>query len=127
MEFFINMADNVLGTKLETCSDDPVTGFFRNGCCDTNSDDLGMHTICVEVSDEFLAFSKQAGNDLSTPMPQYMFPGLKEGDRWCLCLSRWLQALEAGMAPRVYLAATHVSVLEHVEMDVLRQYALDKD
>ncbi len=118
------MAKNVLGTDLEVCSNEPLTGFFRNGCCDTNADDVGMHTVCVRVSEEFLAYSKSVGNDLSTPMPQYMFDGLKHGDRWCLCMSRWVQAYEANMAPMVFLEGTHISVLEHIDMDVLRKYAI---
>ena len=93
------MAKNVLGTELECCCMDPVTGFFRNGKCDTNGDDHGMHTICAVMTDEFLAFSRAAGNDLSTPYPQFDFPGLKEGDHWCLCLSRWVEAHAAGSHP----------------------------
>jgi len=121
------MAKNVLGGNLETCSDNPVTGFYRNGCCDTGPDDHGEHTVCVLMTDEFLRFSKEAGNDLSTPNPMFGFRGLRSGDRWCLCLSRWVEAYNVGMAPRIYLAGTHVSVLEHIEMEVLRKYAIDSD
>lgn len=119
------MADNVLGTKLEYCCQDPVTGFFRDGYCNTCAEDIGMHTVCAVMTDEFLEFSFVHGNDLSTPMPQYEFFGLKPGDRWCLCLPRWLEALKEGKAPRIYLKSTHVSVLEHVELDVLKQYSVD--
>lgn len=118
-------AKNVLGTELETCSMDPVTGFYRDGCCNTGSSDMGLHTVCTEVTAEFLAFSKQRGNDLSTPHPQFDFPGLKPGDRWCLCVERWKEALEAGMAPRVVLEACHISTLEFVDLEDLEQYAID--
>ena len=101
-----------------------MTGFFRNGKCDTRADDQGMHTVCVLMTDEFLAFSKEHGNDLSTPIPEYGFPGLNEGDYWCLCLSRWIQAYELGMAPKVKLEATHASVLEFIELDRLQEYAV---
>lgn len=116
-------ARNVLGTELETCSMDPMTGFFRDGCCNTGRDDEGMHLVCAEMTEQFLAFSKSRGNDLSTPMPEYDFPGLIEGDRWCLCVLRWKEAYDAGMAPRVNLRATHISTLEFVDLDVLKQYA----
>ena len=119
------MAKNVLGSDLAICSNDPLTGYFRNGCCDTNAEDVGMHTVCVQVTDEFLRFSKEAGNDLSTPMPLYGFYGLKEGDRWCLCMSRWLEAYNAGQAPGIYLKATHISVLEFIDMEILNKFALD--
>lgn len=119
------MAKNVFGEDLQVCSADPVTGFFRNGKCDTCGDDAGMHTVCVETTAEFLEFSKSAGNDLSTPRPEYRFPGLKPGDRWCVCLPRWLEALEAGAAPRLVLRATHISAIEHISMDVLLEYGLD--
>ncbi|QDT96886.1 DUF2237 family protein [Gimesia aquarii] len=118
-------AKNVLGTELETCSMDPVTGFYRDGCCNTGSSDMGLHTVCTEVTAEFLAFSKQRGNDLSTPHPQFDFPGLKPGDRWCLCVERWKEALEAGMAPRVVLEACHISTLEFVDLEDLEQYAIE--
>jgi len=118
-------AKNVLGTELETCSMDPITGFYRDGCCNTGGSDMGLHTVCTEVTAEFLAFSKQQGNDLSTPHPQYGFPGLQSGDRWCLCVERWKEALEAGMAPRVKLEACHISTLEFVDLEDLQQYAVE--
>ncbi|MGL1885541.1 MAG: DUF2237 domain-containing protein [Reichenbachiella sp.] len=118
------MAMNVLGTNLETCSSNPKTGFFRNGCCDTSYEDVGMHTICVQVTDSFLAFSASVGNDLSTPVSDWGFQGLKEGDRWCLCLQRWIEAHNVLKAPKVFLKGTHISVLEFVELDVLKQYAI---
>ena len=118
------MAKNVLGGDLVPCSMDPVTGFFRNGKCDTRADDQGMHTVCVLMTDEFLAFSKLRGNDLSTPIPEYNFPGLEAGDYWCLCLSRWVQAYDAGMAPQVRLESTHASVLEFIELQILQEYAV---
>ena len=116
---------NVFGEPLESCGDDPVTGFFRDGCCNTSGQDVGSHTVCVALTDEFLQFSKSRGNDLMTPIPAYGFPGLKEGQRWCLCASRWREAHEAGKAPRVYLRRTHRRALETVPMDVLRRYAID--
>ena len=118
-------AKNVLGTELETCSVNPMTGFYRDGCCNTGAEDLGLHTVCVEMTDEFLAFSKQRGNDLSTPNEAYEFPGLQAGDRWCLCVLRWKEALEADMAPRVVLNATHMSVLEFVDLEDLQRYAVE--
>ncbi len=121
------MAKNVFGEDLQICSKDPLTGFFRTGKCDTCGEDAGMHTVCAEMTDEFLAFSKRAGNDLSTPVPQFNFPGLKHGDRWCLCLPRWLEALDAGVAPRLVLRATHMSAIEHISMDTLMEYGLDAD
>ena len=116
------MANNILGTALATCSTNPITGFFRDGCCHTNGTDHGMHTICVAVSSEFLAFSKLAGNDLSTPRPDFQFPGLTPGDRWCLCLNRWLEALESGVAPPIILEATHASVIEFVDFEILLEH-----
>jgi uncharacterized protein len=116
-------ARNVLGAELIPCSTDPLTGFFRNGCCETRPDDLGLHTVCAVMSAEFLAFSKAAGNDLSTPAPQYGFPGLKPGDRWCLCAPRWKEALDAGMAPQVVLESTHEETLAIVPLGVLKDYA----
>jgi uncharacterized protein (DUF2237 family) len=121
------MAKNVFGGDLLVCSADPLTGFFRNGKCDTCGDDTGMHTVCAEMTAEFLQYSRRVGNDLSTPVPEWRFPGLKPGDRWCLCLPRWLQALEAGVAPRLYLKATHMSAIEHIPMEVLLEYAADAD
>lgn len=117
------MAKNVLGSELESCSVDPMTGFFRDGCCNTGADDHGLHTVCVEVTEEFLMFSKQRGNDLSTPIPMYDFPGLKDGDRWCLCVTRWKEAHEAGVAPLVNLKATHMSALEFVDLEVFEEHA----
>lgn len=114
---------NVLGTALEPCSLNPVTGFFRNGCCDTSAEDLGSHTVCAVMTAEFLAFSKRAGNDLSTPMPQYGFAGLKPGDRWCLCAPRWQEALEAGAAPMIVLAATHQGALAYCDLEDLKRHA----
>jgi uncharacterized protein (DUF2237 family) len=101
-----------------------MTGFYRTGCCETGGDDHGVHTVCAVMTNEFLEFSKSVGNDLSTPMPQYGFPGLKEGDRWCLCASRWQQAFEAGKAPRVNLKATHLHTLEFVNLADLERYAV---
>ena len=114
---------NVLGGPIERCSDNPRTGFYRTGCCHTGPDDVGMHTVCVELTAEFLAFSKEVGNDLSTPVPAYGFPGLQPGQRWCLCASRWVQAWRAGKAPRVFLGATHEATLELVPLDVLVAHA----
>lgn len=118
-------ARNVMGGPLEPCSFKPLTGFFRDGCCNTSAQDLGSHTVCVVVTGEFLRFSKSRGNDLSTPMPQFEFPGLQPGDRWCLCAARWREALAAGMAPRVVLAATHAAALEIVALDDLKRHAID--
>jgi uncharacterized protein (DUF2237 family) len=119
------MAKNVLGTELEPCSYEPLTGFYRNGCCDTGAEDVGLHTVCIEATDEFLEFSRSVGNDLSTPMPEYHFAGVKAGDRWCLCATRWQEAFEAGKAPRVILAATHATTMEWVDADGLRAHAVD--
>ncbi len=116
---------NVFDEPLELCSEDPMTGFFRDGCCNTHSQDVGSHTVCVELSQEFLEFSRGRGNDLMTPVPAYGFPGLRPGQRWCLCASRWLEAHHAAKAPRVYLRRTHRRALETVPMDVLRGYAID--
>jgi uncharacterized protein (DUF2237 family) len=114
-----------LGGPLETCSIKPMTGFFRNGCCDTGAEDRGSHTVCAVMTAEFLAFSKAQGNDLSTPMPEYGFAGLKPDDRWCLCAPRWQEALEAGRAPRVALRATHEGALEFCSLADLKRYAVD--
>lgn len=116
---------NVLGTALEQCSTAPLTGFFRNGCCDTGPQDQGMHTVCAEMTAEFLALSKYLGNDLSTPRPEFGFAGLKPGDTWCLCASRFLQAHDEGAAPNVRLAATHINTLQILTLDILRLYAAD--
>lgn len=116
---------NVLGGPLETCSTEPLTGFFRDGCCNTGPADRGLHTVCVRVTAEFLALSKYLGNDLTTPRPEFRFPGLKPGDRWCLCASRFLQAHEEGAAPEVHLRATHRRALDVVPLDILQQHAAD--
>lgn len=118
---------NVLGEKLAPCSIDPVTGFFRNGCCDTCDQDVGSHTVCAVMTDTFLAFSRSAGNDLSTPRPEFGFAGLKAGDQWCICAARFLQAWQAGQAPRVRLISTHQRALEIVPLDVLREMALERN
>ena len=117
---------NVLGTRLEPCSTAPMTGFYRNGCCDTGPEDRGLHTVCVIVTAEFLAISKYLGNDLTTPRPEYRFPGLKPGDRWCLCAVRFLQAAEELAAPRVVLAATHHKTLEIIPAALLMAHAADR-
>ena len=119
------MAKNVFGEDLQPCCLNPITGFYRNGRCDTAPEDLGMHTVCVIVTKEFLEFSRSRGNDLLTPIPEFNFPGLKEGNKWCLCMSRWVEAWHAGMAPMVDLRATHITVLEHIEMEILEQYAVN--
>jgi uncharacterized protein (DUF2237 family) len=118
-------AKNVLGGELQSCSLDPVTGFFRNGCCETGPHDVGLHTVCAVMTAEFLAYSQSVGNDLSTPVPEYAFPGLKPGDRWCLCAPRWKEALDAGAAPKVVLAATHEETLAIVPLGVLKDYAVE--
>ena len=118
-------AKNVLGTELQSCSVDPVTGFYRTGCCETGPDDLGLHLVCAVMSSDFLEFSRLAGNDLSTPVPEYGFPGLSPGDRWCLCVQRWKEAFESGAAPQVVLEATHMSSLEFVSLEELQPYAID--
>ena len=115
---------NVLGGPIGVCSNDPMTGFFRNGCCDTSAEDVGSHTVCVVMTAEFLAFSKAAGNDLSTPRPEFGFDGLQPGDRWCLCAPRWKEALDAGAAPLVVLAATHEEVLAISPLGVLKDHAV---
>ena len=115
---------NVFGEPLKSCSERPLTGFYRSGCCHTGPEDFGMHTVCIEATAEFLAFSKAAGNDLSTPMPQYGFAGLKPGDRWCLCAARWKEALDAGAAPQVVLEATHAVTLQVVPLEELKKYAV---
>jgi uncharacterized protein (DUF2237 family) len=118
------MIKNILGTNLEVCSLNPITGFTRNGCCETGPEDLGQHTVCAEVTDEFLQFSKLQGNDLMTPRPEFNFTGLKQGDRWCLCASRWLEALEEGIAPPVILEATHEKALEIIDLAELKYHQL---
>lgn len=121
----IDESINVFDEALEPCSQEPLTGFFRDGCCNTNEQDHGCHTVCVSVTEEFLTYTRFRGNDLTTPMPAFGFPGLQPGDAWCLCASRWLEAHEQGMAPRVFLRRTHKKTLETVPMSVLRTYAVD--
>ena len=116
---------NVFGETLGLCSEEPLTGFFRDGCCNTSEQDLGSHTVCVKVTAEFLEFSRKQGNDLSTPQPEFDFPGLRPGDRWCLCAARWVEAYRNGAAPRVYLQRTHQRALEIVPLKILSKYALD--
>ena len=116
---------NVLGGPLAACSDEPLTGFFRDGCCNTGPEDLGLHVVCARVTRAFLEFARKQGNDLVTPAPHYNFPGLKPGDRWCVCAGTWRQAYEAGVAPPVVLAATNEETLAVVPLDVLKQLAVD--
>jgi uncharacterized protein len=118
-------AKNVLGEALQPCCLRPPTGFYRSGYCETGADDIGVHTVCAQVTKEFLEFSKSRGNDLSAPAPLAGFPGLKPGDRWCLCAARWQEALDAGIAPRVVLTATHEATLEYVALEDLKRYAID--
>ena len=118
-------ARNVLGEPLRSCSDNPLTGFFRDGCCNTGPQDIGLHVVCVRVTDEFLQFSAQQGNDLTTPHPEFGFAGLKPGDQWCLCAARWLEAFEQGAAPGVVLGATHEAALTIVSLDDLKQFSID--
>lgn len=118
-------AKNVLGEDLKTCCTSPMTGFYRDGKCSTGAGDIGVHIVCAQVTEEFLTFTKLRGNDLSTPVPEFNFPGLKPGDRWCLCASRWKEALDAGVAPPVVLSATHASAIEYVSFNELKQNALD--
>ena len=116
---------NVFGEPLEACSINPMTGFYRDGCCDTGQEDVGSHTVCVVTTSEFLDFSKSRGNDLSTPVPEFGFPGVKPGDRWCLCAPRWQEAFKAGHAPRVVLRATHEEALAHCSLADLKRFAVD--
>ncbi|TVQ29772.1 MAG: DUF2237 domain-containing protein [Geminicoccaceae bacterium] len=116
---------NVLGEPLESCSAAPLTGFYRDGCCNTGPDDRGLHTVCAVMTDAFLAFSQKRGNDLSTPRPEFRFPGLREGDRWCLCAARWQEAFASGAAPRVVLRATHRRTLEVCRLEDLKAHAID--
>jgi len=118
------MAKNVLGTTLETCSKDPLTGFFRDGCCHTGQGDVGLHVVCAVMTEAFLEFTTSRGNPLAEPIPEFGFPGLKPGDPWCLCAARWEEARQAGVAPPVVLEATHIAALEHVELDHLKAHAL---
>jgi uncharacterized protein (DUF2237 family) len=119
------MPRNVLGTELVPCSTEPRTGFHRDGSCNTGRGDVGLHIVCAQVTDEFLAFSRSRGNDLMTPNPAMQFPGLKDGDRWCLCVARWKEALEAGVAPPVVLESTHISALEFVTLEELKAHAVE--
>ncbi len=116
---------NVFGEKLESCSEDPLTGFYRDGCCNTSDVDYGQHTVCVQVSQAFLEYSRFRGNDLTTPVKEFGFPGLKPGDRWCLCAQRWLEAYEHDMAPKIHLASTHQRATEVIPLEVLKEYAAD--
>jgi len=116
---------NVFGEPLVTCGDNPNTGYYRDGKCNTCSEDVGSHTVCIEVNSEFLEYSRFRGNDLSTPMPEFDFPGLQHGDSWCLCAARWLEAQQQGMAPKVHLIRTHIKALEVVPMQLLKKYAVD--
>ena len=116
---------NVLGSELSDCSIDPLTGFFRDGCCNTGEGDVGTHTVCSVVTDDFLEFSKRQGNDLITPRPEFNFNGLKEGDSWCLCALRWREANDAGCAPRVKLTATNIKTLDYIEIEILKQHQID--
>jgi len=116
---------NVLGEPLATCSDEPLTGFYRDGCCNTGSEDLGSHTVCTRVTAKFLKFSSSRGNDLSTPLPEFGFPGLQPGDQWCLCAARWQEAFDAGVAPMVLLQATHAAALRIVKLADLKRHAID--
>lgn len=120
-------ASNVLGTPLGICCTAPMTGFYRDGCCNTGAGDMGAHVVCAEMTADFLAYTQAQGNDLSTPVPAFQFPGLKPGDRWCLCASRWKEALDAGVAPPVHLEATHASALEYVSLAELQRHALPSD
>lgn len=119
------MASNVLGDPLQSCCTDPLTGFYRDGFCHTGPGDIGLHSVCALMTSEFLAFSSSRGNDLITPLPEFQFPGLKPGDSWCLCVSRWVEAFHAGVAPPVRLAATHISALEFVTLENLRLHAAE--
>ena len=121
----IYLSINVYGKELETCCDNPKTGFFRNGMCDTCKEDLGVHTVCILATEEFLVFSKGAGNDLSTPRPEYNFTGVKPGNRWCLCAMRWKEAYEQGKAPPVFLESTHEATLKLVDFNILQQYPVN--
>ena len=116
---------NVLGEELGNCSENPLTGYFRDGCCNTEASDVGSHTVCVRVTAEFLEFSRAAGNDLSTPRPEFGFPGLQSGDQWCLCAARWQEALDAGVAPMVVLQATHAASLRIVKLADMKRHAVD--
>ena len=116
---------NVLGEPLEVCSENPITGYFRDGCCNTDTSDVGSHTVCTKVTNDFLEFSKNQGNDLSTPRPEYGFDGLKDGDTWCLCADRWLEAYQNGVAPKIKLKSTNVKALEIIDLDYLKDHSVD--
>jgi uncharacterized protein (DUF2237 family) len=124
-KIWLEKSVNVLGGDLHPCSQEPKTGFYRDGCCNTGPDDHGSHTVCIQASQEFLEYSRFRGNDLSTPMPEYGFPGVKAGQRWCLCAARWLEAHEQGMAPKVYLQSTHRKALDIIPIEKLKALALD--
>ncbi len=121
----MSSAKNVLGSDLETCCTSPMTGYYRDGTCNTGAGDMGAHIVCAQMTAEFLEFSQASGNDLITPQPMFSFPGLKPGDRWCLCASRWKEALDAGMAPPVLLKSTHALAVEYVSLNELKAYAID--
>jgi len=123
----MTVAKNVLGSDLVPCSSDPMTGFYRDGCCNTGPGDMGVHVVCAVMSDQFLEFTKSVGNDLSTPRPDMRFPGLKPGDQWCLCASRWTEALKHNVAPKVVLKSTHMSALEFCDLDDLKAHAIDSE
>ena len=116
---------NVFGEEIETCCESPITGFFRDGFCHTDDTDEGVHTICVSMTEDFLEFSKSKGNDLSTPRPEFNFPGLKEGDSWCLCADRWVEAYEVSMAPKLYIKRTNLRTLDIVPLEILKKFAID--
>ena len=116
---------NVFGEEIETCCESPITGFFRDGFCHTDDTDQGVHTICVSMTEDFLEFSKSKGNDLSTPRPEFNFPGLKEGDNWCLCAERWVEAYEVSMAPKLYIKKTNLRTLDIVPLNILKKFAID--
>ena len=116
---------NVFGEPLESCGGEPITGFLRDGCCNTSDADIGSHTVCIEVTKEFLEYSRFRGNDLSTPVPEFNFPGLRPDNRWCLCAQRWLEAYQQGMAPKIHLIRTHQKALEIIPIEVLKMYAVD--
>jgi uncharacterized protein (DUF2237 family) len=118
------MSKNVLGDELESCCTSPMTGFYRDGFCQTGSGDFGVHVVCAQMTEEFLAFTRRQGNDLSTPVPEHGFPGLKAGDRWCLCAMRWKEAMDAAVVPPAILQATHISALEYVNLEELKAHAL---
>ena len=121
----IYLSINVYGKELETCSDNPETGFFRNGLCDTCKEDFGVHTVCILATEDFLVFSKAVGNDLSTPRLEFNFPGVKPGNRWCLCAMRWMEAYDQGKAPPVFLESTHEATLKLVDFNILQQFAVN--